>query len=456
VQGQGGHAALLWAARCLVRGFLLPDEVAHRLLVEHYNPRCVPPWEGRELERDFRHKLDEARNRPFDKPDGWLLHCGDTAGVDLSRLVGGGTARANGAAHGPRVEAPAHGDPAMVRLADVPPEEVGWLWPARIPAGKLTIVAGDPGLGKSYMVLDIIARVSVGAPWPDDPDAHAPLGGAVILTCEDGLGDTIRPRLNALGADCRRIHAMKGVRRADGKIAHFTLEDVTPLRLAIEGVPDCRVVMIDAVSGYMGAADSHNNAETRAVLAGLAELAEETGVSIIGVSHLAKSGAHVKRSAYRVMGSLAFVAAPRAVWAVGADEDDRDRRVLANVKMNIARPAPSWAYRIDDAGLHWEDGPCDLDCETLLGGDRGEPGRPPVEREEAEAFLLQLLTESPEGLPAKQIKAEAQDAGFSWITIRRAKDQLGVVVARRGFGSKGVWQWTLPGALIGSNGGGEA
>jgi len=382
--------------------------------------RCVPPLSDSEVEKIAasvsRYEPDERAQRATEA----------------------------GEANGPDAE-PA-GSPNFVCMADVPPEEVRWLWPNRIPLGKLTIIAGDPGLGKSYMVLDIIARVSKGFPWPDAPGSDAPLGGAVILTCEDGLGDTIRPRLDTLGADCAKIVAMRGVNRGDGKMDQLTLDDIAPLRRMIESVDDCKAVMIDALSGYLGSADSHKNAETRAVLANLALLAEETGAAIIGVSHLSKSGVHIKRSAYRVMGSLAFVAAPRAVWAVGVDPDDEDRRIIANIKMNIAKPAPSWAYRIDDIGLHWETTACGIYCDTALGDERGGDRDSPALDQACEFLEAQLCVE-PRGVAVKDLKRRAADADHSWRTIERAKKRIGIEVERRGgAGADGAWWWFIPGA----------
>ncbi|TVQ64406.1 MAG: hypothetical protein EA379_01580 [Phycisphaerales bacterium] len=352
-------------------------------------------------------------------------------------------------------EARRPGAPALVCMEHVLPQDVEWLWPGRIPRGKLTIIAGDPGLGKSYVVLDVIARVTRGALWPDQtrhdprPWQRPTPGSALILTCEDGLGDTIRPRLDALGADVSKVVAMEGVHTGTDKIAHFTLDDVSPLRRAIESVPGCAVVMIDALSGFFGKTDSHNNVEVRAVLAELADLAEESYTAIIGVSHLSKSGSHARKSAHAVMGSLAFVAAPRAVWAIGADPDDPARRIMASVKMNVARPAPSWAYRIDDAGLHWEPTACDMECDQMLnGGQRGDDDRLTPAVKEAVSFLASELADGPVG--AKEIQKRAREAGHSGATLQRAKERAGVVSLKTGM--DGGWEWHWPGAEMFKNG----
>jgi len=200
--------------------------------------------------------------------------------------------------------------PEVIRLADVSPEQVEWLWPGRIAVGKLTVLAGNPGLGKSLATLDIAARVSVGKCWPDNRWEQQPIGGVVLLSAEDDLGDTIRPRLDAHGADVTRIVALKSIKGADGAGDYNRLfdlsRDLEHLRAAIGTVENCRLIVVDPISAYLGKTDSHKNSDVRGVLSPLADLAAETRVAILAVSHLRKGeGAAI----YRTMGSLAFVAA---------------------------------------------------------------------------------------------------------------------------------------------------
>ena len=168
--------------------------------------------------------------------------------------------------------------PAIVRLADVEPAPVEWLWPGDIVIlGKVTMLAGDPGLGKSLVTLDVAARVSRGAAWPDTPHDRQPVGGVVLLSGEDDIADTIRPRLDAHGAEVSRVIAMQGIQASDSagdyKRPVDLARDLEQLRAAIKSVENCRLVIVDPVSAYMGKSDSHVNAEVRALLAPLAELA---------------------------------------------------------------------------------------------------------------------------------------------------------------------------------------
>src|SRR5262245_1316544 len=164
---------------------------------------------------------------------------------------------------------PAIFKPVVVKLADVQPEQVQWLWPGRIALGKLTLIAGEPGLGKSFLTLDIAARVTTGEKWPDDPTTFKLPGSVVLLSAEDDVADTIRPRLDAAGADVNHVHAIQAVEfktdEADKPTRRtFNLErDLPALESTIAGLTDCQLVVIDPVSAYCGKVDSHNNSETR-------------------------------------------------------------------------------------------------------------------------------------------------------------------------------------------------
>jgi hypothetical protein len=179
----------------------------------------------------------------------------------LASLIGERAARATGT-RASRAE--------IVNLAEVTPERVAWLWPGRIAIGKLTALVGDPGLGKSTLALDLAARVSTGAPMPDDSPGVA--GGVVILSAEDGLADTIRPRLGAAGADLSRVVALTGARDSRGALRFPSLDDLPAIGEAIARL-DARLLVIDPLMALLpGRADSHRDQDVRSVLAPLAQL----------------------------------------------------------------------------------------------------------------------------------------------------------------------------------------
>jgi RecA-family ATPase len=175
-------------------------------------------------------------------------------------------------------------------LVGVTRELLEWLWPGRIPLGKLTLLAGDPGLGKSFVTLDMAARVSRGDAWPDMPLLKQTPGNVILLNAEDDLADTIAPRLDKAHADDARILALEGV-ETQGRRRQFSLEiDVPRLEEVLVENTETRLVVIDPLAAYCGAVDSHKNSDVRGLLAPLAELAGQHRVAIVSVTHLSKSG----------------------------------------------------------------------------------------------------------------------------------------------------------------------
>jgi hypothetical protein len=336
--------------------------------------------------------------------------------------------------------------PVLVRMADVQPEDVSWIWPMRVARRKLNLIVGDPGLGKSTIALDAAARVTRGAAWPDG--GLAPLGDVVILTAEDGLADTVRPRLDLLGADVTRVHVLRAVREATGVERSVSLvTDVGPLEQAIAQTRAV-LVIIDPVSAYLGMANSYRDSEVRAILAPLHALAERTGAAIWGVMHLTKD--QQRQAVYRGQGSIAFVGAARLMLAVGADpaDENRERRFLMPVKSNVCAPASTLAYRIisnDERGrLTWEPtAVTNVDVNAVLASQRPQDAD---ERRDAEVFLREQLADGPT-LSTDILKA-AEAQGISRRTLFRAKGRLGVEAEHLGgFASKGKWYWRLPDAV---------
>jgi RecA-family ATPase len=175
---------------------------------------------------------------------------------------------------------------------DIEPEPLRWLWPGRIPLGKLTLLIGDPGLGKSLVTVDMAARLSRGTAFADG--AACDRGSTIFLSAEDEAADTIRPRLDAAGADLSRVHVLDAVRvtLADGVLSEkcFSLEtDIAALESALLQNPDVRLIVIDPLSAYLGGTDSHSNAEIRGLLSPLGAMAARRGVAVSAITHLRKS-----------------------------------------------------------------------------------------------------------------------------------------------------------------------
>lgn len=333
----------------------------------------------------------------------------------------------------------------LINLGDVTPRPIEWLWPGRIPLGKLTIIAGDPGLGKSFVTLDIAARVTRGHVFPDAADHRFDPGGVVLINAEDDIADTVRPRLDALGADPSRIVALDSIESPDPETGEvweqcFTLHDLPRLMEAIERTPDCRLVIIDPISAHLGkAVDSHRDADVRAVLRPLADLARRLRVAVLAVAHLNKGGG---KAMYRTMGSLAFNAAARSVLAVVKDDADPSRRLVLPVKNNLAPDTAGLAYElITDPGetmpfVRWDPSPITTPIDELMA-PMGDAGASRDCLEEAKDWLESMLADRPMRA-ADLVKAAKQD-GIAKRTLDRAKKPIGVISVRDGDG----WIWKL-------------
>lgn len=327
--------------------------------------------------------------------------------------------------------------PVLVRLDTVQPEAVEWLWPLRLARGKLTILAGDPGLGKSFATSDIAARITRGSPWPDD--GRAPLGDVLLLSAEDGLRDTIRPRLDRLDADVSRVHVLTAIREGATERTFSLDRDCSRLHAALD-TTGALLVVIDPVSAYLGGTDSYKDAEVRAILAPLAQLADERRVAVCCVMHLRKS--REGNALQRLSGSIGFGAAARIVLGIGKDEQEPERRLFAGVKSNLGRLAPTLAYRItgeEEAGvLEWEPDIVEgVDGEQVLTST-------PVDRDEhdsAAEFFDSVLPPGDE-LPQRDVMRQAGDWGIGRSTLHRWKRKLGIKARKGGF--KDGWLWLRP------------
>lgn len=333
-----------------------------------------------------------------------------------------------------------------VCFADVEPKPINWLWPDKIARGKLTLISGDPGLGKSLITVALASVVSTGARWPVG-GGYAPLGSVLMLSDEDSKADTIRPRLDAAGADCSMVHGMQMVQEIteDGETLNrgFSLaKDIDRLATRVEEIGDVALVVIDPISAYLGGTDSHKNADVRALLSPLSELAERLNVAVIVVTHLNKGSGSAM---YRSVGSIAFTAAARTAWVVAKDKDDPARRLMLPVKNNLGNDHSGMAYRVETATndapvVIWEAHRVEIDINealSLVSDDLRS------ERDDAIEWLESELCHGP--VSSKDLQSRAREAGHSWSTIKRAKKDLGVEAKKNGM--RGGWEWYHPNDL---------
>lgn len=331
-------------------------------------------------------------------------------------------------------------------LADVTPERVRWLWPGRFPLGKLVVLDGDPSTGKSTLTLDLAARVSTGDDWPDGA-ASTGAGDVLLLSAEDGLADTIAPRLHAARANLARVHALAAVPLSDDEGNTRMVPPSLPRDIgAIERVivrHRVQLVVIDVLMAYLnGRVDSHRDQDVRGVLHQLAAMAERTGCTVLMVRHLNKAGAG--SALYRGGGSIGIIGAARAAYLVARDPDDETRRVVAVTKSNLAAEPPSLAYRLVDdpehgcARIDWETEPVDHTAQSLLRGPVDEDEK--TERDEAAEFIHGYLVDNGGEAPAGDvIKAAMTALSVSKITVQRARHRAGARSRKLGMGAGWVW-----------------
>jgi hypothetical protein len=346
---------------------------------------------------------------------------------------------------------------AMIRACHVQPKKVKWVWPGRIPAGKVTMLDGDPGLGKSTITLDLTARLTTASPLPDGHKPERPVC-VLLLSAEDGVEDTIVPRLKVAGADLNKVTIVDHVTDDAGPRPVELPADLDRIQKYATGyiyaesdAPDAAwaefgLLIVDPVMAYLsGEVNAHRDQDVRRVLFRLKVMAEETGCAVVCVRHLNKATG--SSALYRGGGSIGIIGAARAGLLVGVDPDDEARRILAVSKSNLAAKPPSLAYRLASDDLYgtakvvW-DGTSTHTADDLLGR--------PVERaapkqDEAEGFLRNALAGGPR--PRAWIEKGAKAKGVSWRTIERAKAALEVIVERRGELGKrggGSYWWRLP------------
>lgn len=328
----------------------------------------------------------------------------------------------------------------ITHLDRVTPERVHWLWQGRIALGKLNLLDGDPGQGKTTLLLDIAARLTSGRPMPDGTPCGAE-GGVVILTAEDGIGDTIVPRLVAAGAD--RSKCVTASLRDAGDEAEYPLSipaNITDLELTITHIAG-KLVMIDPLMAFLGGeVKANNDQDVRRALARLASLAERTGAAVCVIRHLNKMPG--SNPLYRGGGSIGILGAARVALLVAPDPDDDTRHILAVNKCNLAAPALALAYCLEETDLGvsrvaWK-GQTGHTARSLLAPPLAEEAEVGGALADAKQFLRDILAAGPK--PVNDIRAEAKAAGISDRTLDRAKERLPVHSKKHG---QGPWTWEL-------------
>jgi len=332
----------------------------------------------------------------------------------------------------------------IIRFDRIKPKKIEWFWENRIPSGKFSVIAGDPGIGKSTLIADLVSHVTSGKAWPDGAESGKP-GSVILLSDEDDVESTMLPRMIAAGADRERVHVLTGIRIDDQNEKHFSLKtDLEKLEVAIRELKNCRLIVIDPLSAYLDKVNTYSNSEVRGLLSPLCQMAERNGVTIIAIEHLNKRTS--AKGINRLYGTLAFVAAARSVWLVGIDSDDKNRRLLLPMKCNQSKNPSGLSFTIETSEqmdwvsvVQWSKEPVFVTAEELLSG---KGSGMPSAFDQAVEFLEERLAKK--SMPVNDLQKEGESRGISIATLRRAQKKLGIQAKRKGFGKKGSYFWQFP------------
>jgi RecA/RadA recombinase len=311
----------------------------------------------------------------------------------------------------------------LINMADVLVETVRWIWYPYLPRGKLTIVQGDPGEGKTSFALALVALLTKGEPLPGEEFRREPVS-VIYQTAEDGLADTIKPRLLTSGADCSRVLVI------DESEQGLTLSDER-LEKAVRET-GAKMIILDPLQAYLGGdVDMHRANEVRPVLSRLCVVAEKTDCAVILIGHMNK--AQGMKSSYRGLGSIDFRAAARSVMIIGRTKENPNLRIAAHDKSSLAPTGQSVAFEISNGGAICWRGFCDTTVDELLSGTASAQTKTVC----MEKVLREMLTAP---MPAAEVYRRAETLGISERTVKIAKKNLGVIAEKIGH----RWIWRLP------------
>ena len=311
----------------------------------------------------------------------------------------------------------------LIHMSEIESEEVSWLWYPFIPYGKLTIVQGDPGDGKTTFVLNVAAKLSKAEALDETMKCEEPIH-IIYQTAEDGLADTVKPRLEKAGADCTRISVIdesdKSLSMADERLEE-----------ALQRT-NAKLLILDPIQAYLGGGMDMNRAnEARDMTKRLGVLAEKYKCAIVLIGHMNKAAGN--KAAYRGMGSIDFYAVARSVLLVGRIEGEPELRALVQIKNNLAAFGHSKAFRLSENGFEWI-GDYEITADEVLGGIA-----PKTNKTEQAKELLRELVKEKSMLPSNEIIELAKQENISKRTLENAKKELGIRAKK----INSVWYWVL-------------
>ncbi|MCC2826342.1 AAA family ATPase [Faecalicatena orotica] len=311
----------------------------------------------------------------------------------------------------------------MIKMSDIEAQEIEWLWYPYIAYGKLAIVQGDPGDGKTTLILNLAAKLTKGEGLDENMKVMEPMN-VIYQTAEDGLADTVKPRLLQAGADCEKVlvidESEKSLSMLDERIEEALIKT------------GARVLILDPIQAYLGSGTDMNRAnEVRNMTKRLAALAEKYKCAIILIGHMNKTAGN--KAAYRGMGSIDFYAVARSVLLVGRVEGEPNIRAMVQIKNNLAEFGHAKAFRLSEEGFRWL-GDYEITADEVLGGYA-----PKINKLEQAKDLLRELSKELEKVESNSIYDMAKEQNISKRTLENAKREMGIRAKRE----NGSWYWPL-------------
>lgn len=311
----------------------------------------------------------------------------------------------------------------LIKMSEVQAQEIEWLWYPFIPYGKLTIIQGDPGDGKTTLVLNIAAKLSKGIGIDEDMQVTSPMN-IIYQTAEDGLADTVKPRLETAGAQCERIAVIDESEKSLSMVDERLEEAIVRTNV--------RLLILDPIQAYLGGGMDMNRAnEARDMTKKLGLLAEKYKCAIVLIGHMNKASGN--KAAYRGMGSIDFFAVARSVLLVGRVEGKPNTRAVAQIKNNLAPFGHSKAFELEEGGFRWL-GDYEITADEMLGGFA-----PKANKLEQAKQLLRELSETHSAMQSSEIFNLAEEEGISKRTLENAKKELNIRAKK----SSNSWYWEL-------------
>lgn len=335
--------------------------------------------------------------------------------------------------------------PEVTTMANVEHAATEWLWDQHIPLGAISNLSGDPGLGKSQMTCDLGARITRGWPMPPAMAGNGTFRprGVLFMNAEDDPARTLRPRLEAAGADLNRVICLRAMKCSldDEEGRPVTLPSDLPSIEDVIRKHEVALVVVDPFVAFLdGKLNINNDADVRRCLGQVAAVAESTGAAFLLVRHLNKKSG--LSAVYRGGGSIGVTGAARAEFMVGVDPADPEGRILACVKSNLAPEPSSLRFHIESHGttsrVRWGD-QCDTTAHDLCAS--GSDGRKSGKADEAKGIIEDMLAHGP--VPSTDVLEACLAVGVSKRTYERVKSELGVKACREGFGDDGTWMLSL-------------